>query len=34
MFYRITHTGLLEPVMTLNGHDEVMLRCARIGYNP
>lgn len=34
MFYRITFSGLLEPVATLNGHDEVMLHCARIGYNP
>jgi hypothetical protein len=34
MFYSISGTGLLEAVMTLYGHDEVMLHCARIGYNP
>jgi len=34
MFFSITGSGLLAPVVTLSGYGEVMLRCARIGYNP
>jgi hypothetical protein len=34
MFYSITGSGLLQPVRTLSSYDEVMLHCARIGYNP
>lgn len=34
MFFSISGTGLLQPVITLSGYDELMLHCARIGYNP
>ncbi len=34
MFFVITRSGLREPVWTRTAYDEVMLHCARIGYNP
>jgi hypothetical protein len=34
MCFRITATGRLLPLSSRTEHDEVMLHCARIGYNP
>jgi len=34
MCFRITSTGRLLPLATRTAYDEVMLHCARIGYNP
>ena len=34
MCFRITLTGRLLPLATRTVYDEVMLHCARIGYNP
>jgi hypothetical protein len=34
MCFCITSTGRLLPLATRTGYDEVMLHCARIGYNP
>jgi hypothetical protein len=34
MFYHIARNGSLEALFDRTGYDEVMLRCARIGYKP
>jgi hypothetical protein len=34
MFYHIAKNGSLEALFDRTGYDEVMLRCARIGYKP
>jgi hypothetical protein len=34
MFYAITDTGYLLAVWGRSQYDEVMLHCARIGFNP
>lgn len=34
MFFTITRSGDLLPLMTRTFHDEVMLLCARIGFKP
>jgi hypothetical protein len=34
MFFSITRAGSLARVWSLNGHDEVMLHCARVGFKP
>ena len=34
MFFSITRSGALARVWSLNGHDEVMLHCARVGFKP
>ena len=34
MFFSITRAGSIARVWSLNGHDEVMLRCARVGFKP
>jgi hypothetical protein len=34
MFFSITRAGLLARVWSLNGHDEVMRHCARVGFKP
>ena len=34
MFFSITRTGSIARVWSLNGHDEVMLHCARVGFKP
>jgi hypothetical protein len=34
MFYRITSSGTLSAVWSRNLHDEMLLHCARIGFNP
>ncbi len=34
MFYRVAQSGLLLPLTTRCAGDEVLLHCARIGYNP
>jgi hypothetical protein len=34
MFYHIASNGSLEALFDRTGYEEVMLRCARIGYKP
>jgi hypothetical protein len=34
MFYHIAKNGTLEALFDRTAYDEVMLRCARIGYKP
>ena len=34
MFFSITRAGSIARVWSLNGHDEVMLHCARVGFKP
>jgi hypothetical protein len=34
MFYHIAKNGTLEALFDRTGYEEVMLRCARIGYKP
>ncbi len=34
MWYSITVSGEVTPVWSRTAYDEVMLHCARIGYNP
>jgi hypothetical protein len=34
MFFHVTGTGMRLLIDTRNERDEVMLHCARIGYNP
>jgi hypothetical protein len=34
MFYHIAKNGTLEALFERTAYDEVMLRCARIGYKP
>ena len=34
MFYRITRAGHVLRLLRRSLHAEVMLNCARIGYNP
>ena len=34
MFYHIAKNGNLEALFERTAYDEVMLRCARIGYKP
>jgi len=34
MCFHMTASGILLPVWTRTVHDEVMLRCARIGFKP
>lgn len=34
MFYNITNDGSRNPVWSHCSADEVLLHCARIGYNP
>jgi hypothetical protein len=34
MCFRISASGTLLPLWSRTAYDEVMLHCARIGYNP
>ena len=34
MFFRISLNGLRLPIFSRTEGDEVLLHCARIGYNP
>ena len=34
MFFSITRSGTLARLWSLNGHDQVMQLCARMGFKP